>query len=528
VFVVFKAKSAIQQLSMGDSYFQMPPDWQEQLKTGWAEQFYQQIYSKVNEERFSVLYSSNYSRPNKPVRLIVSLLILKSLKGLSDAELLESLKFDQRFWYALGISTREDAVVSVNTLTNFRARLIDHQADGGADLFELEVKSLSDALAVLIGLNRKMARMDSFMISSACRDMTRLELIYTVVYNAVKALSNLDETAVPEPLKPFLEEGHRKEHVYAITDEEVPDKLSWLIRTGGQLSALIQERTDDHSIEAFALLRRLLSEQAAVGPDGVLTPKDPKELESSRLQNPSDPDATHRVKGGVGSTGYACNIVEVRDQDKKVSMILDHTVEQNIHSDQEFGEEFLQNSPLAEEIEVLATDGAFHRVESQLTAEEKGIEWNISNIPGRSLTGIGVDQFVRGDDNLIQACPAGHAPVQSTYNAEKQQYKAKFDKTVCSQCPLQAGCPAQQQKKAATVSFKETKLQTDRARSRLGTQRHKELSNFRAGVEGTVSAVKRGLKQLPVFGLLRSKIWIHGRIMAFNFNSLVRYLEYVG
>lgn len=525
---MFKAKSAFQQLTFDDPFFQMPEDWQEQLKEGWAEYFFQHIYSKINEERFAVLYSSNYSRPNKPVRLIVSLIIIKSLSGQSDVELLESLKFDKRYWHAMGINATKDATVAVNTLTNFRSRLIDYQADGGADLLELEVKSISDAMATFIGLNKKMARMDSFMISSACREMTRLELVYTVIFNALKAIHKQDEAAVSEQLKPFLKEEHRKEHVYAITDEEVPDKLSWLIEMGDQLLTVILERENWHNVESFVLLHRLLREQATTDQYGNLTPKDSKELESDRLQNPSDPDATHRVKGGKGNTGYACNILEVRDQDKKVSMILDYAIENNLHSDQAFGEDFLKNSPLAEEIKVLATDGAYHRVESQVIAEKKNIEWNVSNIPGRILTGIGVDQFIRNEENLIQECPAGHAPVQSTYNAEKQQYKAKFDRNICSKCPLQPNCPAKLQKKAATVNFTETKLQTDRARSRLGTERHKELANFRAGVEGIVSAIKRGLKQLPVLGLARSKIWIHGRIMSFNFKSMVRLLKYVG
>lgn len=525
---VFKAKSTIQQFTIDDPFFQMPEEWHKQLIGSWAEYFFQHIYSKINEKRFAVLYSSNYSRPNKPVRLIVSLLIIKSLSGQSDEDLLESLKFDQRYWHAMGINATENATVAVNTLTNFRSRLIDHQDNGGADLLELEIKSLSDAMATFIGLNKKMARMDSFMISSACRELTRLELIYTVVFNALKALHKQEEVAVPERLKPFLKEGHQKEHVYAITDEEVPDKLLWLIQTGDQLLTVILERENWHNVEAFVLLHRLLREQSNTDQEGNLTPKDSKELESNRLQNPSDPDATHRVKGGKGNTGYACNILEVRDQDKKVGMVLDYTIENNLHSDQAFGEDFLKNSSLAEEIKVLATDGAYHRVESQIIAKKKNIEWNVSNIPGRILTGMGVDQFIRNEENLIQECPAGHVPVQSTYNAEKQQYKAKFDKNICCKCPLQPNCPAQQQKKAATVIFTESKLQTDRARSRLGTERHNELSNFRAGVEGTVSAIKRGLKQLPVLGLARSKIWIHGRIMAYNFKSMVRQLKNAG
>jgi hypothetical protein len=243
------------------------------------------------------------------------------------------------------------------------------------------------------------------------------------------------------------------------------------------------------------------------------------ELDSDRLQNPSDPDATHRVKGGKDNTGYSCNIVEVRDPEKEAGMILEYKIDNNLHSGQDYGETFLRNSPLADEIETLATDGAYHRPKSHTIAESKNIEWNVSNIPGRASTTIGVDQFVRNDDHLITACPAGHTPLKASYDAEAYTYKAKFEKSTCASCPLLNQCPTQQKKRIASIHFTENKLQTDRARNRLGTERHKELSNFRAGVEGVVSAVKRGLIQLPVRGLSRVKIWIHGRITRLQLES---------
>lgn len=520
---MFKATPSTSQLSMEDPFIHMPAKWQEQLKQGWPEQFYQHIYSQINEERFAVLFSTNASRPNKSVRLIVSLLFLKSLTGASDEELLESLQFDQRYWHALGITSVSDASVSINTLTNFRGRVIDYLEDTGIDLLEQETKSLARAFADVVDLNKKMVRMDSFMISSACRNMTRLELVYAVVAGAAEALDQQDPTAVPESLRPFLEPTHRKEHLYRIADPEVPGKLAWLLQLGEQLHAFLQTREHPAHVKAFALLDRLLKEQTKEV-DGKREPKEQGELESDRLQNPSDPDATHRLKGGKGNTGYSCNIVEARDAEKEVGMILEYEIDNNLHSDQAYGETFLQHSPLADEIETLATDGAYHRLESHAIAESKHIEWNVSNIPGRPSTTIGVDQFVRGDDHVITACPEGHAPVKASYDAQTHTYKATFAKATCASCPLLDQCPTQQKKTVASLHFTENKLQTDRARSRLGTERHKELANFRAGVEGVISAVKRGLTQLPIRGLSRAKIWIHGRIMSFNFKSLVRYL----
>jgi hypothetical protein len=82
-----------------------------------------------------------------------------------------------------------------------------------------------------------------------------------------------------------------------------------------------------------------------------------------------------------------------------------------------------------------------------------------------------------------------------------------------------------EQQKYNNVRFTETKLQSDTMRSSMGTERHWELSKFRAGVEGVVSALRRGFQidDLPVRGLLRSKIWIHAKILAYNFKSVTKY-----
>ena len=65
----------------------------------------------------------------------------------------------------------------------------------------------------------------------------------------------------------------------------------------------------------------------------------------------------------------------------------------------------------------------------------------------------------------------------------------------------------------------------DTYRSLLGTEHHKALGDFRAGVEGVPSVLRRvyGVDDLPVRGLIRSRIWDHGKMMAYNFRSFFQY-----
>lgn len=65
-------------------------------------------------------------------------------------------------------------------------------------------------------------------------------------------------------------------------------------------------------------------------------------------------------------------------------------------------------------------------------------------------------------------------------------------------------------KKGVSHSFSDNnnKLRTDQTHAKIGTERHQELSNYRTGVKGVPSILKRGyqLEHLPVRGRVRPKI----------------------
>ncbi|HHW36705.1 MAG TPA: transposase [Bacillales bacterium] len=169
---MFKHGKKEQQISLDDRFLRLPQSILESFQKSWAEDFYKNIFLRINEERFSVLFSDTYSRPNKPVNILVSLLILKELHGLTDEQLISSLYFDYRYQYALGIEDFEKEKICINTLTNFRQRLVENEVKTKKDLLKEEVDELSSKLAELINLDKSMARMDSFMLSSSCKKLT--------------------------------------------------------------------------------------------------------------------------------------------------------------------------------------------------------------------------------------------------------------------------------------------------------------------------------------------------------------------
>jgi hypothetical protein len=501
------------------------------LKKSWAEDFYRLIFTQINEKRFSILYSDKASRPNKPVNILVSLLILKQQNLLSDEELLGSLYFDYRFQYALGLESDSDRErLCINTLSNFRCSLVEHEIQTGESLLQQEMESLAEKMAEFLSINKSMARMDSTMLDSSCKKMNRIELVYTVIRNMVRELNKILEIVIPESFLTYLEKGHKNKVIYKTKSTEEESKLDFLIQQAYDLHQWVQNESMALDTDAFAHLSRLLHEQSVESDEGIAVPIEGSNLSSRILQNPSDPDATFRHKSGKDHIGSILNLVEVHDTEKEVGLIMHADLKENTHSDAQFGEDFVKNHPLAKEIKTLAVDGAYFRQETVKHADENNLEINFSQMTGRSVSDdyVGVDQFkIDLETHKIIKCPQGFEPTFSIYDPEKEVYTAKFYKEHCQECPLLEHCQVKEQKRAYHVSFSENKRRTDQTRAKIGTERHRKLSNYRAGVEGVPSVLKRAyqLEHLPVRGQVCAKIWIYASIIAQNFKRCTRYLK---
>ena len=520
---MYKRNPPGKQLNMTDPYFHFPKYIREALHNSWAEPFFSSVFSLINEDRFAVLYSENYSRPNAPVNLIIGLLILKELNGWSDEDTITALYFDYRIQYALGISDFDRERICINTLGNFRGRLYEYAEAHGRDLLGEEISRLTKALINISGMDTKLARQDSLMISANCKQMGRLELIYTVNNNMVKLLNEKSPGSIPETCRHYLEEKDKANQIYRLKKEDVPSKIEQLLKETIDLYQAVPSGLEQS--EAFQILTRLIKEQIG---DGGITPKENGELASNSLQNPTEPDATYRKKGDKSSVGYVMNVVEARDNEKEMSMIVYSERQPNIVSDIELGLNALNGD--LKGVETMVSDGAYYSQDMVGTAEEKGIALSFSALNGRRAPEgkLGADQFeIDPETEVIVSCPGGSTPISSERDHGKEHFKAKFDKQRCESCPLLDSCIIKEQKKFNTVTITEKKLIADRYRSLLGTAEHQALGDFRAGVEGVPSVLCRvyGIDDLPVRGLIRTRIWDHFKTIAYNFKSFYSYYK---
>jgi len=514
------------QVNFMDPYFYYSDTIKAMLHRSWAPYFRQQIFDNIDEERFAVLYSSKASRPNTPVNILVGLLFLKELCGWTDNEMLGSLCFDYRVQYALGITNLEKESVSINTITNFRNRLCCYEKETGVDLLQRQVEALTKALVQLSQMDISLTRQDSMMVSANCKKMNRLELVYTVNACMVTQLEEHAPGCIPPSCGHYLDKDDQNKQLYRVKKEHLEDKLVELLNESLELFSAVPETFQD--TEAFLNLLRLLEEQTVCSEDKRL-PRDKEEIPASSLQNPSEPDATYRKKKNQGYTGYVLDLIEARDVVKEMSIILYHEEQQNIVSDVELGQDAFK-SPNLGGVKVMASDGGFYAPETLKKAAELQIDMVFSALTGRKAQEgiLGVNEFLlHPETKAVCLCPGLKEPVSAAYDAEKQRYTAKFNKADCLACSFFHTCPVKEQVKHNILNFTENKRQLDICRGRMDTAEYRALADFRAGVEGVPSVLRRryNIDHIPVRGLLRRGAWIHSKIMAFNFQSFFTYLR---
>jgi hypothetical protein len=106
------------------------------LKRRGAGTFYREVFCRVRESTFAILYSDQPSRPNAPISTLVGVEILKAGFGWSDEELHEQILFNVQVRYALGLRDMSTVPFNLRTLYNFRRGLSRHMQQTGENLLE--------------------------------------------------------------------------------------------------------------------------------------------------------------------------------------------------------------------------------------------------------------------------------------------------------------------------------------------------------------------------------------------------------
>lgn len=516
------------QMPMFSSINSLPKKILKRLEASWAGTFYREIFIRIDEPVFAVLYSDEASRPNTPVNVLVGLEILKSGFGWSDEEMYDHFCYDVQVRYALGYRDLSVGYFELRTTYNFRGRVTQHMQETGENLIEQVFEQITDEQIAAFELKTDKLRMDSTMIASNIRKMTRLQLLVEVLQRVHRMLDETDQQRYAEAFEPYLK-GSSGQYIYHLKGEDVTEHFQ---RIGELMGRLVDELATGYSEEpAYRVLQRVFREHFIVD-QASLRPKEGKELSASSLQSPDDWEATYRQKRGEGYKGYVVNATETCNPENELQLIVKVQTEPNNTDDAVMLDEALPDLKERTGVEQMNTDGGYNSPDVDQTMRELGVEQVQSAIRGRKLSEekLGLEDFgweLDADGKPLTAtCPNGQQ-AEVTAGRKEHRYRAAFDAADCKSCAFCDLCPTLSLKRTPerVLRFSQQDVEVALRRQRTADARASG-QNLRAAVEATVRSIKHpfGNDKVPVRGQPRVSIVILGSAAMSNLRRIHRYL----
>ena len=528
---MFRSNKRYQQPALLSSVNALPEKRRQRLETSWAGTFRAQLFSRIKEDAFSVLYAGEPSRPNTPVNVLVSLETLKAGFGWSDDELYDHFLYDLQVRYAVGYESLDDGDFELRTLYNFRRRLSQYNLAQGTNLIERAFVDITDQQITALAVATGRQRMDSTQIASNIVWMSRLQLAVEALQRLHRLLNESDRQRYADLVAPYVGEtaGH---YVYRVKGWSAT--VEQLQPLGQALHRLLQAMAPDYSHEpAYQVAARLFSEQFQVV-DETAQAKPNDSISASSLQSLDDVEATYREKNHVPYKGYVANVTETCAPDNPLQLITAVQVAPNSTEDGALLVAALPELKQRTALDTLHTDGAFGGPQSDVVLREQQVTLIQTAITGprpsanmMRLADFAISQDAQGVP-LALTCPQGQC-VPVLADPAAQRFIVDFAATTCALCPLYlAGrCPPQPDHRRRSFRLRFTQADVDKAqRHRRSRAAGADGHNWRAAIEATIRSVKHPFPagKLPVRGLFRVTCMIIATAAMTNVRRIQRYL----
>jgi hypothetical protein len=202
-------------------------------------------------------------------------LLLQQLHDYTDAETVEAVTFNLAWHYALAVPPGANIYICERTLRNYRRVVITQGLD--VQLF----RDITDALVQACAANTSSQRIDSTVVRSAMRTLTRLGIVVATVRKFLRELarrySTLYATVDQDVIRLYVE--RRGTDCFALTKPQeaqrrLPEAVTILDASAQQFAD-----TEATTLASYLLLTRMLTEQcervAASGPAAAVRIKEP-------------------------------------------------------------------------------------------------------------------------------------------------------------------------------------------------------------------------------------------------------------
>jgi hypothetical protein len=487
--------------------------------------FAQKVYPVLAAARAQLegCYCADNGRVAVEPVLLLGVSLLQYLEAMPDRQAVEMLRYHAGWNLALNCQLG-DSVFHPTTLVCFRQRLLEH------DLSAIGFQAVLDAL-IGAGLvqRRSRQRLDSTQMLGRVSRMSRLDCVRESLRLALQEVAE----KLPAPQRPegwlvLWERYVESQTDYRASLETMGRKL---VESGQDAKRLLDWASQDQAAQKrwdqgkqMQLLGRVFAEQFEVL-DREPQPRAKEQLDSERVQNPHDPEATYASKGNGQQrqehVGYKVQLAEtVTEQvlapgEPTANFIVGMVTQAARESDEQgaLKMEVEQQAMGLEKPPVHYVDGAYVSTETLLQAAREGREL-IGPAPPCANKNEGRFQSQDFEVEVEQrraTCPVGHANSQCSRLVEKATgkvaYRFEWDTATCAACPLRLKCiKAEHPHRSLVVGENHTVLQTRRKEQQ--TEAFQARLKHRNAIEGTQSELVRahGLRRARYRGLARAKL----------------------
>ena len=524
---MFKKNTSHLQISLISDLDNLTEKSRLRLERSWAGDFRREVFGRIDEKIYAVLYSNDPSRPNEPVNVLVGLEILKSGFGWTDEEMYEHYLYDVQVRYALGYDNLGEGEFDLRTVYNFRGRLTKHMEEKGENLLGKTFEQITDDQIEAYQLRTGKQRADSTQIASNIRNMSRLQLLVEVLQRVYRIFDETDQVRYAQTFKPYLK-GSSGQYLYRIKGEDTDDHLRSI---GELMQMLVEELGETYQDDpTYQVLTRVFAEHFVVA-ESQLRSKTGQELSAASLQSPDDPEATYRQKRGKDYVGYVANVTETCDPENDFQLIVKVQVEPNTTDDADMLEEALPDLKARTDVDEMNTDGGYNSEGVDEAMQDHKVKHIQTAIRGAKPSGetLGLDTFnwETNDEGQPQqvTCPHGQT-VPVIPGRKDDRYLAYFDQSACEHCPLVDKCPTDPLKRTPQRSLRFSQQQVNVAqRRKLSAKARASGQNLRAAVEASVRSVKHpfGNGKVSVRGKPRMSMMIIASTAMSNLRRIHRY-----
>ena len=480
------------------------------------------------DEMFADLFSHRGQPTEAPWRLAL-VTVFQFLEGLSDRQAADAVRGRIDWKYALGLEL-SDAGFDASILSEFRSRLVAHQASGR--LLEVLVERLNEGGWIKA---RGKQRTDSTHVLGAVRLLNRLELVGETLRAALEEVASIApdwvKSWVPQPW--FERYGRRIEEGRLPKGEKERQQYAQQVGAdGAQLLVKSREEDTPAVVRELAALKelRVVWQQQYEQQEGSLRLRNKDDLPPSaeRHDSPYDPEVRYSTKRDMHWIGYKVHLTETCEQEQ---------VEVITHVETTY-------APVADVEQVATIHEALcakgvapgeHFVDSGymdvrlLLAEQrsKGIRLVGPVRPdprwqAQQHTGYAAADFTFDWQAKEATCPQGASSVQWTERTDgtgQAVVAVRFATQTCLQCPVRAQCTrSAKMPRQVTVRPQAEHEALQHARLYQQSEAFRQEYARRAGVEGTISQAVRafGLRQTRYVGLAKTNLQEIGTAVALD------------